>query len=58
MIPELELLCEKLKSRVDSKRISLEFLSESSLQVVPATEDAFPLEVSFENGLYEVSAAK
>jgi hypothetical protein len=58
MIPELELLCDKLKSRVDSKRIYLEFPSETSLRIVPAAQDSFSLEVSFENGLYEVSAAK
>ena len=58
MIPELELLCDKLKSRVDSKRISLEFPSESSLNVVPATPDTFPIMVSFENGQYEVAASK
>lgn len=58
MIPELELLCDKLKSRVDSKRISLEFLSESSLKVVPAAQDTFPITVTFENGQFEVAAAK
>ncbi len=58
MIPEIELLAEKLKSRAETKRISLEFSSEITLTVVPAGPDTFPIFVSYEEGIFEVSAAK
>ena len=57
MIPELIHLCERLKSRVETKRISLEFPSASELRIVPAGEDTFPIWAMFEDGQFHVGAA-
>jgi hypothetical protein len=58
MILEIVPLVEKLKSRVNTNRISLDFPSADSIIVVPSSDDTFPLSVSFSNNNYLVSAAK
>ena len=57
MIPELIHLCEKLNSRVETQRISLEFPSAFELRVVPVAEDTFPVWAIFEDSQYHVGAA-
>jgi hypothetical protein len=58
MIPEIAQLADKLTSRSDTKRITLERGTESSLLIVPATEDTFPITASYDDNTYTVSAAK
>ena len=58
MISELVPLVEKLKSRVETKQIALEFPSANELKVVPAAEDTFPIWAIFEDSMYHVGAAK
>lgn len=55
MIPEIESLSVKLKSRVETKRISLDFPSESSFVISSSLEDTFRIEVSFADGKYEIA---
>ena len=57
MIAEMVPLVEKLQSRADTKRISLEFPSASELRVVPEGEDTFVIDAGFENGKFSVGAA-
>jgi hypothetical protein len=57
MIAEMVHLVEKLQSRADTKRISLEFPSASELRVVPGAEDTFVIDVGFEHGKFLVGAA-
>ena len=57
MISELVPIVEKLKSRVDTKRISLEFPSATELTVVPSGDDTFSVWTRFENGIYDAGAA-
>ena len=58
MISELVRIVEKLQSRTDTGRISLEFPSADCLIVVPVGNDTFPIGVSFDAGQYVVSASK
>ena len=58
MIPELVPIVEKLQSRVDTKRISLEFPSAHEVAIVPSAEDTFPVWVMYEEGVYHVGAAE
>lgn len=54
MIPELELLRDKLNSRVQTGRIKLDEQSESSFSVVPTVEDSFPINVHYSDGRYVI----
>ncbi len=56
MIPELELLRDKLSSRITTGRIKLEEDRSDAFRVVPTIEDSFPLQVSFKDGNYGVEA--
>lgn len=56
MIAELELLREKLASRLATNRIALEAQSEDAFQILPKVEDGFPITISFREGRYEIEA--
>ena len=57
MIPELVHLSEKLKSRVETGRITLEYPSASSLRVLPKGDDTFKIDAEFVDGAFLVSVA-
>lgn len=57
MIEEIANLSAKLKSRVDTGRISVEYPSAFALRIVPGAEDTFSIEVLVEDDLFVVSAA-
>ncbi len=57
MIPEIVALTEKLKSRVETGRISLEYPSAFELRVVPSAQYTFPILVSFDDDGFRIQAA-
>lgn len=58
MIPELVPIVEKLRSRTETGRISLEFPAAETIHVIPSGEDTFPITVGFESDRYEVGASR
>jgi hypothetical protein len=54
MIPEIESLSATLNSRVNTKRIALNFPSDSSFVITSTVDDTFPIEVSYRDGKYTV----